>query len=99
MLNTNTQIENGNHFLVMFQTKDFIYMLNITKNLMPILNEMKASNFSKPMVIFGTEGDTYTFSYFSKLCQLYPQAKSHVFKGKGGHHYIFLNLEKCTKTL
>lgn len=79
--------------------RDIIQWINKTSNLYPETKIRSAPTFNKPMVILGTEGDADAFQYFSTLCKLYPQAKSHIFKGDGGHHYIFLNPEDFTEVL
>ena len=86
-------------FTYSLKKQDFIQWINKTSNFYLETKIKSAPTFNKPMVILGTEGDTDAFPHFSTLCKLYPQAKSHIFKGYGGHHYIFLNPENYTKVL
>ena len=79
--------------------QDFIQWINNTSNFYLETGIKSAPTFKKPMIILGTEGDTDAFQYFPTLCKLYPQAKFHIFKGDGGHHYIFLNPENYTTVL
>ncbi len=78
------------------------YFIRWIKNLIKLGSAIKgisAPNFLKPMVLLGTKDDVDAFPSLTKLQELYPHAKTHIFDGEGGHHYIFLHPKYYTKII
>ncbi len=57
------------------------------------------NQFQGSVILLATEGDADAFDALPSHRKHFPNAVEHVFKGSGGHHFLFLHPEKYTTKL